>query len=141
MNFLAYLRKKIEEAGYMFLYGDLMQLNRAVGEVDFSQSRNSSVMFCRLITEEDGGDRPSATIGLYGCKLSDFDFGEFDTVEDINELKQSVSEVVESLDDDNVVSRSAIRYSYGYADFADDVLWCCARMTITARAAEYRCPE
>ena len=132
MNFTEYIRHIVQLRGYSFAYGDVREINRVLTTMDFSQSKNGIVAFAHLITEEENDDHARATLAVYFCHLCPFDFNANDTGECQGYLRNAANTMFADISAGNIARTSNMRYSYGYDDYAENVLWVCARFTIEA---------
>lgn len=139
MNIIEYFKKKIEELGYTFAVGDMRQLNLHINDIDFSASNGGVVVCCNNITEEYYEDRTNAIVALYLCKMMPFDFDSYDTVAEQMNVRDHAHVILQAFKNDNVVDYSNARITYGFNEFADNVLYCCVRMRVVSLAAEYTC--
>lgn len=139
MNIIEYFKKKIEELGYTFAVGDMRQLNRHINDIDFSSSHEGVVVCCNNINEEYYEDRTSAIVSLYFCKMMPFDFDSYDTVSEQMKVRDHAHIILQAFKTDNVVDYSNARITYGFDEFADNVLYCCVRMRVESLAAENTC--
>ena len=132
MNFTEYIRHIVQLRGYSFAYGDAREINRVLTTMDFSQSKNGIVAFAHLVTEEENDDHARATLAVFFCHLCPFDFDANDTGEWQGYLRNAANTMFSDISAGNIARTSNMRYSYGYDDYAENVLWVCARFTIEA---------
>lgn len=132
MNFTEYIRHIVQLRGYSFAYGDAREINRVLTTMDFSQSKNGIVAFAHLITEDDNDDHARATLAVYFCHLCPFDFDANDTGEWQGYLRNAANTMFADISAGNIARTSNMRYTYGYDDYAENVMWVCARFTIEA---------
>lgn len=137
MNAIDIIRQWCSDNGYSFTYGNPFHVNVWMGETDFASSTDGVCVYAYLLTaSEYDGNRDSYNVGIYFATLTDFDFDNT-TIDTVTEsLKERVKTLLNDLSNGNAVGWSGARFEYGYDDYAENVCWCCLRVTLTALAAE-----
>lgn len=137
MNAISSIRQWCSDNGYAFTYGNPMHVNEWMNGTDFSSSTDGTAVFCHLLTASDyDGSRDTYNVGVYFATLVDFDFDN-NTIDATTEaLKERAKTLLHDLQSGNEVGWSGARFQYGYDDYAENVCWCCLRVTLTALAAD-----
>ena len=131
MDFINYIKTLSVARGHAFAYGNRMQINEKLNKINFSASAGGIVNFCYLIEDEGGGGIASAQLAIYFCKIEKFDF-DTDKISAENELlKDEANKILEDIKDGNTARyEESVRFSFGYDDFSENVLWCCMRVSL-----------
>lgn len=137
MNAIDTIRNWCSGNGYSFSYGNPYHVNVWMGETDFSASTDGVSVYCYLLTGSDyDGNRDTYNVGIFFATLVDFDFNN-ETIDGVTEdLKERAKTLLNDLAAGNAVGWSGARFEYGYDDFAENVCWCCLRVTLESLAAE-----
>lgn len=137
MNAIDTIRQWCSTNGYSFTYGNPYHVNVWMGETDFSASTDGVCVYAYLLTaSEYDGNRDSYNVGIYFATLVDFDFDN-ETIDTTTEsLKERAKTLLNDISNGNALGWSGARFEYGYDDYAENVCWCCLRVTLTALAAE-----
>lgn len=137
MNAIEYIRQWCLSEGYAFGYGTPYHINRWMGETDFAASRDGVAVYAYLLTESTfDGQRDQFSVGVYFARLCDFDFDEQGIDSVTEDLRQRSKALLQAVASGNSAGWSGARWQYGYDDYAENVVWCCLRVTLTALAAE-----
>ena len=127
-NILSWARAR----GYAALYGSAYQLNDFMTGTDFAASTDNTAVYCHLITAMEsinGHDR--AEVAVYFARLCDFDFNPENLLPVQEELKDISKEFLQCVSEGNAVRYLGVpRWRFGYDDFAENVCWCCLRVTL-----------
>jgi len=137
MNAIDTIRNWCSDNGYSFAYGNPSHVNVWMGETDFSASTDGVCVYAYLLTaSEYDGNRDSYNVGIYFATLVDFDFDNTTIDTTTEDLKERAKTLLNDLSNGNALGWSGARFEYGYDDYAENVCWCCLRVTLTALAAE-----
>lgn len=137
MIFIDQILAQVRADGYTAVYGNPAAVNELLTDVDFSASQHDTAVWCYLITDiEQVEGRDRANIGIYFATLSHFDFDAENLLTIQAILKSYAKDLINELNSGNVMSFGEPRYTFGYDDFAENVVWCCVRATVTELAAE-----
>lgn len=133
-----YLRQWCGSQGYTYKYGNPTHINVWMGETDFSASTGGVCVFAHLLTASDydpsGHDRHN--IAVYFATLTPFDF-DTDTIDQVTEgLHARAKSLLAYIQQGNAFGWDGARFQYGYDDYAENVAWCCLRVTLTDLAAD-----
>lgn len=137
MNAIDIIRQWCAANGYSFVYGNPSHVNVWMGETDFSASTDGVCVYAYLLTaSEYDGNRDSYNVGIYFATLTDFDFDNTTIDTTTESLKERAKTLLNDLSNGNAVGWSGARFEYGYDDYAENVCWCCLRVTLESLAAE-----
>lgn len=133
-----YIRQWCEAEGYSYKYGNANHINVWMGETDFSSSLDGVCVFAHLLTASDydpsGRDRHN--LAVYFAKLTPFDF-DTDTIDQVTEdLHARAKSLLSHIQQGNDFGWEGARFQYGYDDYAENVAWCCLRVTLTALSSD-----
>lgn len=133
-----YLRHWCAGEGYAYKYGNPTHINVWMGETDFSASTGGVCVFAHLLTasdyDESGHDRHN--LAIYFATLTPFDF-DTDTIDQVAEgLHSRAKSLLSYIQQGNAFGWEGARFQYGYDDYAENVAWCCLRVTLTDLAAD-----
>lgn len=131
MTFINEIKQWCDGEGYAFRYGKPMQLEEMLGRVDFAASKDSTVVFCHLVTAmewRNGRDR--YTVGVYFARLCPFDFDGMQVLSEQEDLKNAAKGWLRSMDCGNTLLWEDARFTFGYDDFCENVAWVCCRVTL-----------
>lgn len=133
-----YIRNWCGDHGYIYKYGNPTHINVWMGETDFSASLDGVCVFAHLLTASDydpsGHDRHN--LAIYFATLTPFDF-DTDTIDLVTEdLHARAKSLLAYIQQGNAFGWEGARFQYGYDDYADNVAWCCLRVTLTALTAD-----
>lgn len=120
-----------------FIYGSNSQINERLTYADYSASAGGVVVFATLLTAaiyDDGKDHDN--VAVYFSMLTDFDFDPLEVADLQNQLRETSKGLLQWLQAGNAAAWSGARYSYGYDDYAENVCWCCLRVTIDSITAD-----
>lgn len=138
MKAITQIKQWAEDNGYGFMYGNPAHLNRMMHDTNYSSLADNTAVHCYLITSADtqnAHDRVS--VGVYFSRLCDFDFDPTSLLAVQEELMKIGKMMLASLADGNIVGyEEPVRWQFGYDDFADNVVWVCARVTFFDLAAD-----
>jgi hypothetical protein len=109
-----------------------------MGETDFSASTDGVCVFAHLLTASDydpsGHDRHN--LAIYFATLTPFDF-DTDTIDQVTDgLHVRAKSLLSYIQQGNAFGWDGARFQYGYDDYAENVAWCCLRVTLTALTAD-----
>ena len=137
MNIVAKLLELARGRDYTALYGTHYQINDFMNDSDFSKSKNGTVVYMYLITGLSMvNGRYRTEVGIFFARLCDFDFNTEATLEITEELKEEAAALLKCVNEGNEIRTVGnVRYQFGYDDFAENVVWCCARVTVEECAA------
>ena len=137
MNIVAKLLEIARGREYTALYGTPYQINDFLNDTDLSKSKNGTVVYMYLITGMSMvNGRYRMEVGIFFARMCDFDFNPEATLPVIEELKEEAAALFRCVNEGNEIRTVGnVRYQFGYDDFAENVLWCCARVTIEECAA------
>lgn len=137
MNAIQLIRQWCSDNGHSFCYGNPYQVEEWMGNTDFSQSAHETAVYAYLLTSSRYVDQHDTyDVGVFFARLIPFDFDNqsIDTVtEDLKELSKGLLAYIHA---GNLFGWSDARWQYGYDDYAENVAWCCLRVTLTALSAE-----
>lgn len=133
-----YIRQWCGSQGYAYKYGNPAHINVWMGETDFSASTDGVCVFAHLLTGSDydpsGHDRHN--LAIYFATLTPFDF-DTDTIDQVTEgLHARAKSLLSHIQQGNDFGWEGARFQYGYDDYAENVAWCCLRVTLTALSAD-----
>lgn len=124
--------------GYAARYGSVYQINDYLTGVDYSQSLDGIAVYMYLITAmESRAGHARAEVGVLFSSLCDFDFdGEALLVEQ-QRLMDASKGLLYCIDAGNELRTvGEPRWQFGYDDFAENVCWCCLRVTLEDMAGD-----
>lgn len=132
------IRQWCGSQGYAYKYGNPAHINVWMGETDFYASADGVCVFAHLLTASDydpsGHDRHN--LAVYFATLTPFDF-DTDTIDQVTEgLHARAKSLLSHIQQGNAYGWEGARFQYGYDDYAENVAWCCLRVTLTALAAD-----
>lgn len=132
------IRQWCNGQGYAYKYGNPAHINVWMGETYFSASTDGVCVFAHLLTasdyDESGHDRHN--LAIYFATLTPFDF-DTDTIDQVTEgLHARAKSLLSHIQQGNVFGWEGARFQYGYDDYAENVAWCCLRVTLTALTAD-----
>ena len=118
--------------GFAFSYGNPNHVEVWMGETDVASSTDGVAVFSHLLTAEVwDGSHDTSYVGVWFAALVPFDFDN-ETIDATTErLKGYAKALLASIQQGNEYGWSGARFSYGYDDYAENVVWCCVRMTLT----------
>lgn len=137
MNTIRLIQQWCEAAGHTFIYGSTSQINERLTYADYSASAGGVVVFATLLTAgtyDNGKDHDN--VAVYFSALCDFDFDPLQVADLQNTLKEASKGLLQWLQAGNAAVWSGARYSYGYDDYAENVCWCCLRVTVDSITAD-----
>lgn len=132
------IRQWCAAQGYAYKYGNPAHIEVWMGETDFSASTDGVCVFAHLLTASDydpsGRDRHN--LAVYFATLTPFDF-DTDTIDQVTEgLHARAKSMLAYIQQGNAFGWEGARFQYGYDDYAENVAWCCLRVTLTALASD-----
>lgn len=137
MNAIETIRQWCEAQGLPFCYGNPWQVNVWMGETNFALGTDSTAVYAYLLTDSGYDDgRDTYDVGLFFARLIPFDFDHQNIDRVTESLKQMSKGLLNHIGAGNVLGWSGARWQYGYDDYAENVAWCCLRVTLTALAAD-----
>ena len=148
MMFIDYILDWARARGYVALYGSAYQLNDFMTDADYAAATDETAIYCHLITAMEsvnGHDR--AEVAIYFARLCDFDFNPEGLLSVQDELKEISKSFLNCVSEGNAVRYLFTpRWQFGYDDFAENVCWCCLRVTLEDMAGDCvpmggGCPE
>lgn len=123
--------------GYAAEYGSPEYIDERLTDIDVSASADGTIVYIYLITDSETADgRDRANVGIYFARLMDWEDGGDDVLTTIEELRTSGKKLLSDIHRGNSLIYSGVRWQYGYNEFADNLAYCCLRVTLEASAAD-----
>ena len=137
MTAIDHIRQWCATYGFAFSYGNPNHVEVWMGETDFSSSTDGVAVFSHLLTSEEwDGSHDTSYVGVWFASLVPFDFDN-ETIDATTEmLKNKAKALLASIQQGNAFGWDGARFQYGYDDYAENVAWCCLRVTLTALTAD-----
>lgn len=135
--FVDYILQWARDKGYAAVYGSPEQVNEMLTSVPFEDSNDGTAVIMHLVSDSEtynGHDR--AIVAVYFASLCPFDFNGESLLPEQERLKNIGKALLLDIRSGNSIAYEYPRWQYGYDDYAENVAWCCLRVTITALAAD-----
>lgn len=137
MNAIDIIRHWCEAQGFPFCYGNPWQVNVWMSGTNFALGTDSTAVYAYLLTDSGYDDgRDTYDVGVFFARLIPFDFDHQNIDRVTESLKQMSKGLLNHIGAGNALGWSGARWQYGYDDYAENVAWCCLRVTLTALAAD-----